>query len=155
MMGLLIPPWAKWLALALLVAAIWGHGWVRGNAHGTAKLGAYIGKQAEQAAIVRGKRAAVTERVVTEYVKVAGKTRTVTETVEKEVIRYVATNPDGMCIDPEWVRLHNLAAGNRVPDHGRKPDATVPATRGPARQTDRGADPSDGHLELRSASSLR
>lgn len=154
MIGFVLPWWAKYVALALLVAAVWGHGWVKGNGHGTAKLSAYIGKQAEQAAITRGKRAAVTERVVTEYVKKSGETKTVIEYVDRKVIEYVAQNPTGLCIDPEWVRVHDAAAVNRVPPAPGKPDGPVrpsPANDRPDRRAGLG----DGYLQLRAASSLR
>jgi hypothetical protein len=46
-------------------------------------------------------------------VKVKGDTRTVTQTVEKEVIKYVDTNP-GHCLDSTWGLLHDAAAANTV-----------------------------------------
>ena len=46
----LVPAPYRWLALALLAVAIWGHGWVKGAHHGELKLDAY--KLAQQQADV-------------------------------------------------------------------------------------------------------
>lgn len=70
------------------------------------------------------KQGAVTVQVVKEYVKVAGKTKVVTETVEKEVIKYADQNP-GMCLDIPWRVLHDAAAANTVPVDRRGADGAV------------------------------
>jgi hypothetical protein len=117
-MGILltaIPFWERALAIVALVAAVWGHGYVKGNQHGTAKLDNYIAKQAiESQKILRGQET-ITEKVIVQYREVAGKTEVVTNTVEKEVIRYEATNTTA-CLDPDWRRLHDAAALNRLPE---------------------------------------
>lgn len=60
------------------------------------------------------KQGAATERVVVKYVKVAGATKVVTETIEKEVTKYAETNP-GLCLDAAWRRLHDGSALNTLP----------------------------------------
>ena len=39
--AVIMPWWAKPLAVLLLLAATWGHGWMRGASHGEAKLAAF------------------------------------------------------------------------------------------------------------------
>lgn len=103
---------AVWGAVgAAVLAAAWFHGYTRGEL----KLYDYKITEATQALSIVVKRGEVTERVVTRYVKVAGATRTITNIVEKEVVRYVERNP-GSCLDPQWGRLHDAAALNRIPD---------------------------------------
>jgi hypothetical protein len=68
------------------------------------------------------KQGAVTERVVVKYKEVAGKTETVTKTIEKEVYVYPNTTA---CLDADWRRLHDAAAANAVPEaSGRVDDAS-------------------------------
>jgi hypothetical protein len=64
--------------------------------------------------------------VVTRYIKVAGKTQTVTNTVTKEVVRYAQANP-GFCLDARWGELHDAAAENVVPPTAVDPDGAARA----------------------------
>lgn len=116
-----IPLPYRLLAMAVAALALVAFGWFKGNEHGTQKLTNYIGEQAREAVRIGTARRAITEKVVTQYVKVAGETQIVTQTVEKEVIRYADANP-GACLDPEWRRLHDRAALNTVSDTGRSVD---------------------------------
>ena len=113
---------AKWGVIALLVAAFGGWAWVKGNEHGTQKLINYQAAQAVEAVRVNTARAQVTTKVLIKYVKVAGETQVVTETIEKEVIRYAEANP-GYCLDPAWRVLHDSAASNTVPPAAPRVDA--------------------------------
>lgn len=106
---------AKWGVIAALLAAFGGWCWVKGNEHGTEKLTEYIGKEAAARVVIVTKQGAVTEKIITRYVKVAGKTEVVTQTVEKEVVRYAEANP-GYCLDVAWGRLYDAAAANTVPE---------------------------------------
>jgi len=105
--------WQSIVIYALLAAGVLAGaaGW--GYMQGMENLYEYQGKQAQQAIKVVVKQGEATERVIVNYVKVKGETRTVTQTVEKEVIKYVATNP-GHCLDSEWGLLHDAAAANTV-----------------------------------------
>lgn len=114
---------AKWGVIALLVGAFGAWSWFKGNEHGTAKLTEYIGKQAIEAVRINTARIVATERVRTVYVKVAGETKVVTETVEKEVVKYAEANP-GYCLDIGWRRLHDAAADNAIPGAGPGDDGS-------------------------------
>lgn len=113
---------AKWGVIALMVTAFGAFAWFKGNAHGTQKLIDYQAAQAVEAVRINTARAAVTAKVVTKYVKVAGQTKTVTEIIEKEVVKYVDANP-GYCLDAGWRRLHDAGADNAVSDAGPGADA--------------------------------
>ena len=111
----MIPPvLIKPLIYGAIVIGIFAAGWFKGNAHGTQKLTDFQGKQAIEAVRIVTRQGAVTERVVTEYRDRAAKTRTVTETIEKDVIRYVESKPLTLSctLDATWVRLHDAAAGS-------------------------------------------
>lgn len=116
---------AKWGVIALLIAGAGLTGWVKGNAHGTAKLDAYIGKQAVASAALAVERGEVTVRVVNRYIKVKGETQVVTQTVEREVIKYVDANFDHFPLSVAAVSLHNAAAINAIPDAARSIDGTA------------------------------
>ena len=62
-------PWPyRWLALALLAAALIGFGWVKGARHVQARWDAAVQQQTLQAAAIRERQAQATVKVVTEYV---------------------------------------------------------------------------------------
>jgi hypothetical protein len=150
---------AKWAVIGLLLAAFGGWAWFKGNEHGTQKLIDFKGELAAQAVRIGTARERVTTQVVIEYVKVAGKTETVTTTVEKEVVRYADANL-GSCLDADFRRLHDLAAANRLPGPAAPADdpvRTPPAA--PARRwlnlTEGVGSALHGHLQLRAAPSLR
>lgn len=103
------------------------------------------------------KQGAVTERVVTQYVKVAGKTQVVTETVEKEIVKYAETN-SGLCLDAQWRSLHDSAANNAVSPAPKPANDRLRATghaSGGDNPSNSGAGIADRYLKLRAASSLR
>lgn len=108
------------LVAALILGAAWGKGYLMGSQ----RLENYIGEQAKEEARINTERGKVTVRVVTRFVKVKGDTQIVTETVEKEVIKYANT---GYCLDAAWGRLHNDAAANAVSYTAAKPDGEVGA----------------------------
>jgi hypothetical protein len=66
MLNYVIPAWGKWLAVSVLVVAVWGHGYVRGIHH------AY-GKVATATEKIIYKQGKVTTKVITKYIKVAEK----------------------------------------------------------------------------------
>lgn len=111
---LLLLGWQRWAlyggVLAVLLGAAWFHGYTRGEL----ELGEYKAKQAAAAVVIVTKRGAVTEKIVTRYVKVMQETGNSAAGIRNEVIRYVEKNP-GSCLDPRWGRLHDYAAANAIP----------------------------------------
>ncbi len=119
MIGLLLGNWQRILVYAALAVLILSLAELDGYRRGERKLYEYKAEQATKEVAFVTKvlllRGEVTERVVTRYVKVAAKTQVVTNTIEKEVVRYVETNP-GYCLDRQWGRLHDAAALDTVPE---------------------------------------
>ena len=112
---------ARWAVIALVVAAFGAFAWMKGNAHGTAKLHEYQAKQASEAVRLAAARERVSVQVVTKYLAAKAKTQVVTQYIEKKVVDYGEANP-GFCLDAAWRVLHDDAAANRVPAAGFKPD---------------------------------
>jgi len=108
----IIPLQYRIVAYVVIALALIAFGWVKGNDHGSQKLFDYQAKEAAEAVRIVTARGQVTERVVTKYVKVAGETKVITQTIEKEVYGYANT---GFTLDADWRRLHDAAALNRVP----------------------------------------
>ena len=82
--------------------------------------------QANVAAAIRivKEQGAVTERVVTKYVKVKGETQTKIEYRDREVTKYEAAKLDQCPLSNAFVSLHDSAAANAVPDPARSTDGT-------------------------------
>jgi hypothetical protein len=106
---------ARIAAYAAVIAALVGTIWFHGYAKGSNKLDRYKSEQAQEGTRIIIARAKATERVITKYVQVAGQTKTVTETIQKEVIRYADKNTDNCPLSIAAVRLHDAAAANELP----------------------------------------
>lgn len=108
---------ARLVIIGVVLIAFFGVGWVKGNQHGTQKLTDYQGAQAAAAIKIVTRQGEATERVVTKYVAVAGKTKVITDTIEKEVVKYVDSKPLALAcmLDDRWVQLHDAAAAGTVP----------------------------------------
>lgn len=112
-------PFAIPTALLYIVATVAVLGFVgwQGYRLGVAELETYKVEQLEKATKLYLAREVVTERVVNHYIKVKGETKTVTETIVNEVIRYADSN-SGVCLDGAWRVLHDDGALNRIPAPG-------------------------------------
>jgi hypothetical protein len=110
MISLILGNWQR-LALyaalaAVLAAGLWGHGYYKG----LEQLWNWQAEQAVAVARVAARRAEINARDVVKYIKTAARSEIVERVVEKEVVRYVETNP-GHCLDAEWRRLHDASTG--------------------------------------------
>lgn len=144
----------KYIVIAVMLAAAFLSGWVRGNAHGTQKLVDYVQEQAQEATRIAQVRSKVTEKVITRYLEKKGATERVTEFIDREVVKYAETNT-GMCIDAEFVRLHNNAAANELPKPTPKPSGTLRTTEAPYWHRLSIANIGYGNSQLRGSPSLR
>lgn len=111
---MILPWWWRWAALAAVLLASFGTGYLKGWHSGNERLEAYMGRQAVEGARLLQARTALTERIVTRYVKVQGQTQVVTKEIEREVTRYAETH-SSLRLDADWRRLHDAAALNAVP----------------------------------------
>jgi hypothetical protein len=118
-----------WILLVLAIAL--GGAWFKGYQHGAGKLETYRAEQLLAATKINTQRAAVTEKIVTRYIKVKGDTEVVTQTIEKEVTRYAESNT-GRTLDGAWRVFHDAAAANTVPDAARIPYGAAGAPPGAA-----------------------
>lgn len=114
----------RYLIYGLVAVMLLGVAWGKGYIMGSQRLEDYIGGQAKEATRINTARGKVTEKVVVKYVKVKGATQTVTEYVDREVIKYANTTH---CLDAGWGRLHDAAAVNAVPGTPGAPDGKVGA----------------------------
>lgn len=123
-LGAIANPWVL-LVISAIAAGVWFHGYAKGRD----RLDQYIAAQAVAATKIVARQGEVTAKVIAKHIKVAGETRVITETIEREVIRYADANPAGVCLDARWGVLHDAAALNTVPDPARLADGagTAPA----------------------------
>lgn len=120
-------PWPyRLLALAALGITLVGFGWVKGAGHVQAKWDATVQQQALQAAAVREEQAQATVEVVTQYVDRIRVVREKGDTIIKEVPVYVPVQADAACtINRGFVRLHDAAAADALPEPARDTDAAA------------------------------
>ena len=113
----LLPPWVMWLALAALVVAAAGWGWVKGAASVQAEWNTERATQTIAVLRVEVKQAEVTERVVTQYVDRVRIVREQADAVIREVPVYVpqSCDPDGR-LPAGWRVLHDAAASGGAAD---------------------------------------
>lgn len=113
----LLPPWVMWLALAVLVAAATGWGWVKGAASVQAEWNAERAAQTITVLRVQVKQAEVTERIVTQYIDRVRIVRETADAIIREVPVYVPAqcDPDGR-LPAGWRVLHDAAASGGAAD---------------------------------------
>ena len=115
MFGLPIPDWAwRWLAILFIAIAFVAAGEIHGRGVIQERWNEAIGKAAAEAVRIVRVQGAETEKVVTKYRDRVGAERVVTETIEKEVTKYVESKPLALAclLDTRWVQLHDAAAGS-------------------------------------------
>ena len=119
-----LPSWVLWLALAALVAAAAGWGYVKGARSVQADWAAATAEQSSVVARVQVAQAQVTEHVVTQYVDRVRTVREAGETIVKEVPVYVPAQCDADGRLPAgWRVLHDAAASGQPADAARAADA--------------------------------
>lgn len=107
---------ARWVVFLLTCLALWGHGWFKGNEHGSAKLATYVGEQLTASVKVQAKQVLVTERVVKRYIDRVQTIKEKGDAIIKEIPVYVTPKDDDACrINNGYLRLHNAAASDTVP----------------------------------------
>lgn len=133
---MLAGPLAKFLGILVLILAIFGAGEWHGRTAVQQAWDAAIAQQAIASAKSVITQAENTAKVVVKYVKLRGHDRVVTETVEKEVIRYVNLPGEQCQLSPEFVSTFDRISGvldrhsDRLPPSpgptGGTPESTGP-----------------------------
>ena len=114
----------KPLAVSLLVAAIYGAGWIEGAGHINTKWEAEKKTNALAAAEQEKRQAEDQIKVVTVYVDKIKVVHDKGAIINKEVPAYVPPDADADCtIHMGFVRLHDAAATNTIPGPTRDTDA--------------------------------
>jgi hypothetical protein len=134
--ALLLGNWQRIAVYAALVGLVLSLAELDGYRRGEKKLYEYQAQQATAAVAIVVKRGAITERVVTRYVKVREDRKEAADEIKKEVETYANTSA---CLDDDWRRLHDAAAIGALP---RAPAAADDALR--AAGADAGRDGDDG-----------
>ena len=119
-----LPPWAKLAALAALVAAVAGWGYVRGARSVQAAWSEERINQSVAVVRIQARQALVTERVVTQYVDRVRVVRETADAIIREVPVYVpqSCDADGR-LPAGWRVLHDAAASGQPADAARAADA--------------------------------
>jgi hypothetical protein len=117
--------WFKYVAILVIVGGLLGFVWYKGDMHGSAKLTAYKVAQADAAAKIVVKQAAVTTKVVTEYVHDLRIIHEKAATIIKTVPVYVTKYDDSRCtINNGFVRVWQYSNDNTVPPAPASTDET-------------------------------
>ena len=124
-------PWFStwlWRVLAWMGAAalLFGAGWWTGSQAVHAQWDRAVAAQRLEAAEMQAKQAEATVQVVTQYVDRVRVVREKGQTIIKEVPVYVPVQADAACsINRGFVRLHDAAAANDLPQAARDADAAA------------------------------
>ena len=110
MIALVLANYGRFIAYGVAVLAVASTIWLHGYGRGVQKLYDFQVAQATEAVKIIVKQGAVTVKVVEKYIKGRDRVRVITNTIEKEVVKYAAQNTTS-CLDTDWGRLHDAAAG--------------------------------------------
>lgn len=102
--------------ISSVIGVVWMHGFFKGREQLFEERAELATKKVEL--IVR--QGAVTEKIITKYTHTTQTTTSVTEAIKHEVLHAAQTSvAAGSCtchLDNQWLRLHNAAADNRIPE---------------------------------------
>lgn len=93
---------------------------------GVSQLWEYQAEQAKAAVPIVVKQGATTERVVVKYRDRVVKVKAETETITKEIVRYVPPSTDPV-LGLGWLHIHDAAASRAVPQAPAGIDVAAPA----------------------------
>lgn len=115
--NIVLPPWAKYVALAALVLVSWGHGYTTG-------LSKAYKEVAHETTRVIYKQGKVTTKVVTKYIKQAKDLEKTAEEVKQEGQAYAIQFPnDSYTVNNYFVRVFNKSIESDFPSLSYGADA--------------------------------
>lgn len=107
--NIILPPWAKYVALGVLILTTFGYGYIKGQAN------AYEKGLSESVRVVtlQGK---TTQKVITKYVKVKEKQKPIDEEIKHEGQAYAIDFANSKYFfNNRYVRLHDASVEGSVP----------------------------------------
>jgi hypothetical protein len=113
--------WMRWAVLIFIVTSALAFERTHLINEGRAQV---LSENKVAAAKIIVKQGAVTKEVVTKYKEVQGKTNTVIQYVDREVIRYEAAKLDQCNLSNDFVRVFNDSTVDAVPNAAAGVDAT-------------------------------
>jgi len=117
---------ARWAVLGIACLALWGHGWIKGNQHGTEKLTEYQAAQAIDAVKLIAKQTEVTEVIRTKYIDRVQTIKEKGDAIIVAVPQYITVKDDSACvINRGFQRLHDASASNISPAPGGDNDSAT------------------------------
>lgn len=119
---MLLTPVAKIAAAGLLIASLWGWGYLTGRAHVQESWDASLAQQAMQTAKQVVAEATMSNQVLKEHATDLREAEAAARVLEREVIRYVQAPAKPCSVDPEFERLFDELS--RMPEPAADP---VPA----------------------------
>ena len=123
LMAMVLPGWAKWLAIGLAALALYGLGRFDGTRIEGAKFTDYKAKQALEATRIYAKRVEILRDIEVRYVERQAKIITQIETIEKEVRVYVTQADDDRCqLNAGFLRVHDAAWSGADPPAASESD---------------------------------
>lgn len=122
---LMLLGWQRYALYGVVALAIGASIWFHGYTRGEIKLFEYQAEQARAAVPIIVKQGATTEKVVTRWRERDAKVVTVTQTIEKEIVRYVPLAAD-VVLPVGFVMLHDAAALGAVPKPPEGVDVAAP-----------------------------
>ena len=121
--GVVLPGWAKWVAIALAALALYAFGRFDGTRIEAAKRHELIAQQAVASVKLLQARVEILHDIEVRYLPARAKIITRTETIIKEVPTHVSTAADNRCTVPAgFVRVHDTAFGFDDPAVAGEPD---------------------------------
>lgn len=105
-------PYAMFARIGVLAAvglALWGHGFWKGNEHGTQKKTDYIAAEAKADTKLAAVRQMIVTQIQTKYVDRIKIVREAGQTIEKEIKVYVTKEDDAVPVPVGFVRVFNAA----------------------------------------------
>ena len=114
------------LVLALVALAAYAAGQIHGRGAVYAKWNDAIAEQAAAATRIITRQGEVTVQVVTRWKERQAEAQTITQTIEKEVVRYVPAAADAV-LPFGWRVLHDAAAAGALPEAPAGADVASPS----------------------------
>ncbi len=128
MMSFMIPPWAKWAALAVMMAGMYLFGRGDGKAIKAAELAEYKLQLSEAAAKLQAAHAAVVTVTEIEYRDRIKVIKEKGATIVEQVPIYITADTDrGYPLPAGFVRVHNAAAAGEVAGPAAESDSQAAA----------------------------